>query len=289
MTLWCFGSVNIDHFYSVPRIPAPGETIAATGYAMGLGGKGANQSVAAARAGAETHHIGAVGPGAEWVPERLQGYGVGTAHLAVTDTPTGHANITVAEDGENAIVILPGANAAQDLNRVRAALDTAAPGDLLLLQNETTLQAEVAELGHALGLRVVYSAAPFDAGAVRAVLPFTDLLLLNELEAAQLEAALGSPVSRIGVPAVVVTLGAKGARWVGETRFEVAGYKVSAVDTTGAGDTFAGYLAAGLAEGMSPGAAMTLASGAAALKVTKKGTADAIPSRTEVDAFLARR
>lgn len=288
MAVWCFGSINIDLFYDVPHIPAPGETLAARSMLRGLGGKGANQSVASAKAGVATHHIGAIGPDSDWVIERLESYGVDTGHIALLDTPTGHAVINVATDGENAIVILPGANAAQSAERLEAALATASGGDILLLQNEANLQVEAAKAAKAKGMRVVYSAAPFDAGAVEAILPHIETLLMNEVEAAQLEASLGITLYELEVPQIVITLGAKGARLI-DTRsgdaFDLQGHKVDAVDTTGAGDTFAGYLAAGLAEGTAPQQAMELAGRAAALKVTRKGTADAIPSRAEVERF----
>lgn len=289
MTVWNLGSINVDHFYRVPHLPVPGETLAAAGYAVGLGGKGANQSVAAARAGARVEHIGGVGPGADWVLERLQSYGVGTGHVAVGEAPTGHAVINVAEDGENAIVILPGANGAIAAEQVASALGAAAPGDVLLLQNETVGQNEAAAMAQAKGLRVFYSAAPFSADAVRAVMAHVDVLLLNAVEAAQLEESLGHSVEDIGVETVVITKGADGAEWVGTRRFFVPGHTVDAVDTTGAGDTFAGYLAAALAEGLAPEEAMARAGAAAALKVTRPGTADAIPAADEVAAFLAER
>lgn len=289
MTVWNLGSINVDHFYRVPHLPVPGETLAAAGYAVGLGGKGANQSVAAARAGARVEHIGGVGPGADWVLERLQSYGVGTGHVAVGEAPTGHAVINVAEDGENAIVILPGANGAIAAEQVASALGAAAPGDVLLLQNETVGQNEAAAMAQAKGLRVFYSAAPFSADAVRAVMAHVDVLLLNAVEAAQLEESLGHSVEDIGVETVVITKGADGAEWLGTRRFFVPGHTVDAVDTTGAGDTFAGYLAAALAEGLAPEEAMARAGAAAALKVTRPGTADAIPAADEVAAFLAER
>ncbi|MEM9974581.1 MAG: ribokinase [Pseudomonadota bacterium] len=289
MTVWNLGSINVDHFYRVPHLPVPGETLAAAGYAVGLGGKGANQSVAAARAGARVEHIGGVGPGADWVLERLQSYGVGTGHVAVGEAPTGHAVINVAEDGENAIVILPGANGAIAAEQVASALGAAAPGDVLLLQNETVGQNEAAAMAQAKGLRVFYSAAPFSADAVRAVMAHVDVLLLNAVEAAQLEESLGHSVEDIGVETVVITKGADGAEWLGTRRFFVPGHTVDAVDTTGAGDTFAGDLAAALAEGLAPEEAMARAGAAAALKVTRPGTADAIPAADEVAAFLAER
>ena len=288
MTIYCLGSINADHFYAVPHIPSPGETLAATDLATGLGGKGANQSVAAAKAGVRVVHIGAVGPGSGWILDRLRAFGVETDHIAELDVPTGHAIINVAADGENAIVILPGANACQSGDRIRTALADAQAGDLFLLQNETTLQAEAAEMASGKGLRVLYSAAPFDPAAVKAVLPYIDTLLLNEIEARQLEKTLDQSLFSLPVGQVVITLGSKGARWIdvrsGDVT-EVEAERVIAVDTTGAGDTFAGYLAAALHEGQSAKSAMTLAARAAALKVTRKGTADAVPTRAEVEAF----
>lgn len=280
--IWSYGSINADHAYRVPHIPAPGETLAATGYALGLGGKGANQSVAVARAGGQVAHIGQVGPEGAWAVDRMRGFGVDVTHVRMGDVPTGHAIICVDDAGENAITIFPGANRANDLGHVQAALAGAVPGDLLILQNEVNQVADIARIGQEQGLFVIYSAAPFDADAARDVLPFMSLLILNAVEAAQLQAALS------GLPAgltVVITKGADGADWIGpDLRLHVPAVRVTPVDTTGAGDTFAGYLVAGLAEGMTPAAAMHLATRAAAIKVTRAGTADAIPARAEVDA-----
>ncbi|MGI1662163.1 PfkB family carbohydrate kinase [Palleronia sp. KMU-117] len=289
MTVWNVGSINIDHFYDVPHIPAPGETLAATDVRTGLGGKGANQSVAAARAGARVHHIGAVGRDGGWAVDRMGRYGVGTDHILVMDVPTGHAIITLASDGENAIIIFGGANTAMPADHVVAALVAARAGDVLLLQNETLYQPAAASAGQGAGLRVIYSAAPFDADAVVAVLPHVSLLVLNAVEAAQLEAALGTALGDLPVPEIVVTRGAAGAD-LRDTRtgatVHVPAPTVDAVDTTGAGDTFAGYLAAGLDAGLPTVEAMARAAAASALKVTRRGTADAIPDGDEVAAFL---
>ena len=286
--VWCMGSINVDMFYDVPHIPAPGETLASTNHSVGLGGKGANQSVAAARAGATVNHIGAVGDGAEWIFERLSSFGVNTDHISISKEPTGHAIISVADDGENAIVILAGANGAIEKSEIRSALEEAEPGDILLMQNETNMQEEAALFAKDLGLRTFYSAAPFDSNAVKKVLPMIDTLLLNEIEAEQLQDALQQSLFSLDVPHIVVTLGGDGARWIDTTNhdsFDIPAIKVTPIDTTGAGDTFAGYLAAALSKGVEPRDAMRLANKAAALKVTRKGTADAIPSLSEVEDF----
>ena len=288
MAVWTLGSINLDHFYSVPHLPAPGETLAATGHMTGLGGKGANQSVAAARAGATVHHIGAVGPDGGWARDRLAGFGVDVAHVATVEAPTAHAIINVDPAGENAIVIFPGANAQQSAERIKAALAGAASGDLMLLQNETSHQPQAARLARAQGLRVVYSAAPFDSGAVQAMLPVTDILVMNAVEATQLQAALGVALADLQVPDIVITRGAKGAEWHrrGADPVTAPAFRVTPADTTGAGDCFTGSLAAALDAGMDRAAAMRFAAAAAALQVTRPGTAEAMPTRPEVDAFL---
>ena len=197
--------------------------------------------------------------------------------------------LVLAEDGENAIVILAGANRQQSVDRIEHALNEAQPGDLLLLQNETDKQVEASRIAKQKGLSVVYSAAPFDAQAVRDVLSNIDTLLLNEVEADQLEKSLNQRLISLPVEQIVVTLGAKGARWIDTksgAQWDVAGERVKAVDTTGAGDTFAGYFAVGFHEGMRPEDALKFAGRAAALKVTRHGAADAIPTRAEVASFL---
>ncbi|MDD8022116.1 MAG: ribokinase [Paracoccaceae bacterium] len=290
MAIFNLGSINTDHFYRLDHLPAPGETLAALGYGRGLGGKGANQSVAAARAGADVRHIGAIGADGLWMRDRLATLGVDCNHIAEVEAASGHAIIMVDACGENAIVLYPGAN--QDIpdDMVAATLAEAGPNDWLMLQNETSSQVRTARLAQEQGLFVVYSAAPFEAGAAQAVMPYLSLLIVNEVEASQLCSALGVTLADLPVPHVLVTLGARGAVWhdLGAgVDYRVRAIPVMPVDTTAAGDTFAGYLVAGLAEGMSPVQAMRLARAAAALKVTRAGTADAIPARAEVDAFLA--
>lgn len=288
MTIFNLGSINIDHFYRLPHLPAPGETLAAIGYSIGLGGKGANQSAAAAKAGAQVVHLGAVGPDGGWAVERLRGLGVDTSGIARLDTPTGHAIIQVDARGENSIVLFPGANRALPFSVVEQALADARPGDTLMLQNETAHQVAAAQMACDRGLRVIYSAAPFDVEAVRAVMKYVSILAVNAVEADQLCAAMGVALDALDVPELLVTRGADGAEWRSGGNTVIAlPIKVDPVDTTGAGDTFAGYFAAARDSGLDPAAALGLASAAASLKVTRHGTADAIPTRAEVEAFRA--
>ncbi len=286
MTIWNLGSINADFVYSVPHIPAPGETLASTGRQLFLGGKGANMSVAAARAAAHVRHIGAVGPDGRWAVERLMEYGVDTRHIAEIETETAQAIIAVDASGENSIILHPGANHEVPLDLVRLALSEAATGDIAVFQNETNRQAEFAAMAAEMGLRVCYAAAPFVAAKVEAVLHHLNFLILNAVEAAQLESATGKTPDQLGVADVIVTLGSDGARWFGaDGAVDVAAVPVEPVDTTGAGDTVTGYILAGLDRGMPMEQALGLAMRAGALMVTRHGTADVIPDLSEVQEF----
>jgi ribokinase len=286
MALWNLGSINADLFYAVPHFPKPGETLAATRFQRGLGGKGTNISVAAARAAAHVHHIGAVGADGAWAVERLLEYGVDTRFIVQTDEPTGHAIILTDASGENQIVIHGGSNRAIPLETVRVALSGAAAGDWFVCQNETNAQVEATRIAKELGQRVAYIAAPFEAEAVRAVQAMLDLLILNAVEAAQLQAATGSALSALGVSDVIVTKGAEGCTWIsGETETSFDAIAVEAVDSTGAGDTFAGYVLACLDRGLPMAQAIRTAQTAAAIMVTRYGTADVIPDLKDIEDF----
>lgn len=285
MTVWNLGSINIDHVYRVPHLPAAGETLAATSYLTGLDGKGANQSVAAARAGALTRHIGCIGPEGLWAKDELGSYGVEVGRVRVGTEPSGHAIINVDPQAENAIVTFAGANRSPDATMLAEALADATPGDTLLLQNETSAQTEAARIASQKGLRVIYSAAPFEVASVRAILPFATLLVMNALEAEDLQKSFGrSP----GID-MIVTRGAAGAEWfsAGTEPLSVPAFSVQPVDTTGAGDCFIGTLAAGLDRGLDRRSAMRRAAAAAAIQVTRPGAAKAKPTAAEVDRFLA--
>lgn len=288
MAIWNLGSINADMVYSVPHLPSPGETLAALDLTQFLGGKGANMSVAAARAGAHVCHIGAVGPDGKWAVQRLLEYGVDTRFVTEADVPTGHAIIAVDAAGENQIMLFPGANQQIGDDQIGQALSEANAGDILLIQNETNAQRSAAKTGSELGLKTCYAAAPFDADAVQAVLPFLDFLILNEVEAEQLRSTTGLGPEQLNVAEVIVTLGDKGARLFdtnkGVSHFFPA-ISVDVVDTTGAGDTFTGYVLAGLDRGMPMAQAIQLATRAAAIMVTRHGTADVIPDLKDVQGF----
>lgn len=288
MTILNIGSVNIDHVYRVARHPAPGETLFDEGYAVYLGGKGANMSLAACLAGAPVAHAGCIGTEGGWCRDRLAAAGVDVTDLLEVGVATGHAIIMVDTAGENIIVVHSGANRALTETQIEAAIARCKPGDWLLLQNETNLVPFAAHTARAAGMRVAYAAAPFDPVATSDVLPHADLLAVNEIEAEQLAEHLDLSVADLPVPAVLVTLGAAGASYRDASGIlRTPAYEVIPVDTTGAGDTFLGYFLGGLDGGSPPESALQRAAAAAAIQITRPGAADAIPQGAEVDAFRA--
>lgn len=282
--LVCIGSINADHIYAVPHLPLPGETLAALGLTRMLGGKGANQSIAAALAGASVRHVGAIGADGVWMRQVLQDKGVDVQGVVLSDGPSGHAIIAVDASGENSILLFAGANQTLTEAQITTAL-TGEPG-LVVLQNETNLGVFAARAAQKAGWRLMYSAAPFDVEQLAAIAPFADTVLLNAVEAAQWLEETGRPLAQIGAARVIVTRGAQGCTVIEagtETPFSAP--KVKAVDTTGAGDTFAGVYAQGIAAGLTVSAAVQRAIIAAAVQVTRPGTSDAMPTAAEIDSF----
>ena len=291
MAIYNLGSINTDIFYTLDAYPRAGETVAARARIVGLGGKGANQSVAAVRAGSRVTHMGRVGPDGVWAVEMMGSYGVEVAHVQRdAQAPTGHAVIMLDPAGENRIVFYPGTNRLVQEDEVCAVLSRAASGDTLMLQNETNGQVAAARTAQGRGMRVIYSAAPFDVDAVREVLPHVTLLAVNAVEATQLQEAVARPLADLDVPEVVVTDGAAGATWH-DLRTGVRHHhgppRVCPVDTTGAGDVFVGFFAAGRDRGYPVEGALRVSVGAGALHVTRQGTAEAIPDVLEVKTFLS--
>ncbi|WP_083459820.1 ribokinase [Jiangella muralis] len=287
------GSANMDLVATVDRAPGRGETVTGHTFTTVPGGKGANQALAAARAGGDVAFLGAVGDDdfGRRITTLLADAGIDVSGLAVGDRPTGTAHITVDATGDNSIVVVPGANGTvtELTDAHRAVLDRA---QLVMMQLELPLPLVTAAARYARsrGVRVVLTpapAVPLPAELLAAV----DVLVPNEHEAALL-AGFADPVEAArslaaGGGDVVVTLGGRGALRVGGgTETRVPAFEVEAVDTTAAGDTFAGVLAVGLAEGLDWDDALRRASAAAALSVRRAGASSSMPDRAEIDAFL---
>lgn len=285
------GSANLDYVVRSSRIPAPGETALGRSFETHAGGKGANQAVACARAGgASTVFAGAMGDDvqADALEASLRQSGVALAVRRSSAAGTGMAFICVADNGENAITVVPGANHVLEL------------GDLpglggcthLLLQLETPLATSqaMARAAREQGVVVVLNAAPAHPDCA-SLLPWVDVLVVNEGELAQLAPHSDTVAARmqaLPVATLVTTLGARGCvakipqGWVVQGAFSV-----QPVDTTAAGDTFCGALAAELARGADVAQGLRFASAAAALACTRPGAQSSIPARTEVEAFLS--
>jgi ribokinase len=286
------GSTNMDLVAYVARAPQRGETVTGREFRTVPGGKGANQAVAAARAGADVMMIGAVGDDAYGAQLRsgLEHAGVDTDLLHTAEGPSGTAHIVVDDAGGNAIVVIPGANGTvTSLGPGEMAAIAAA--DLLLLQLELPLSAvlEGAQVAHAQGVRTILTPSPVRPLPDQ-LFDTIDLLIPNEHEAAALsghfEPHAAADILLRKVPEVVITLGAKGCLYAsrGTEKIHFPAPEVTAVDTTGAGDTFVGTLAVALGEGRSVPEALAWASSAAALCVQKPGASTSMPYRSEIDA-----
>ncbi|MGW4230659.1 ribokinase [Streptomyces sp. NPDC004980] len=286
------GSTNMDLVAYTARAPGRGETVTGREFRTVPGGKGANQAVAAARAGGEVVMIGAVGTDeyGSRLRANLEHAGVDTDLLHTVAGPSGTAHIVVDDEGSNAIVVIPGANATVTALGPGENAAIAAAG-LLLLQLELPLSVvtEGARTAKARGVRTILTPAPVQP-LPPGLLDAVDLLVPNEHEAAALsgcaEPRAAAEVLLRRVPEVLITLGGKGCLYAargGETiRFPAP--EVTAVDTTGAGDTFVGTLAVALAEGRAVPEALAWASSAAALCVQRPGASTSMPYRSEIDA-----
>ncbi len=298
MNILNFGSLNLDYVYEVAHFPAPGETLAALSQRVVPGGKGLNQSVALARAGARVCHAGVVGRGGETLRQTLLDAGVDVRHLKTGDVLQGNAVIQVnRETGENCILLYGGSNQAIDPAQVAQTLACFAPGDLLVLQNEVSCLPEIVEQALARGMRVALNPSPFDEKLLSLPIGRLDWLFINEIEGEQLtgartpEAMLSALRTRYPALKVVLTLGGEGALCAvpGQDALRQPIFPVKAVDTTAAGDTFTGFFLAGYASGLPLPDCLRRAAAAAALSVSRAGASVSIPTAEEVDRLLAEQ
>lgn len=300
-SVYVAGSVNLDLVAESARLPQPGETVLGRAFRRSPGGKGANQAVAAVKLGAEVVLVGKVGAdpfGAE-LREYLRQQGVDAERVGIADAPTGVALIVVDERGENTIVVVPGANDALTPEDVAALPLTSEDVALSQLETPGPTIARFFERAKQVGATTVLNAAPARLDQAH-VLDAADVLLVNETELslfggghASVEPAdaivAAGGLRRRASQTVIVTLGGRGAVAVGEgPPLFVAGHPVSVVDTTGAGDAFAGALAASLSQGQPLRRALERANAAGALSVGRAGAALSSPTAAELRDFMAR-
>ena len=284
------GSLNLDYVYAVPHFVEAGETLLSSRRDVFAGGKGLNQTVAAARAGARVYHGGAVGADGDMLLDLLRSAGADVSAVARVDVPTGHAIIQVSPQGENAIIILGGANRAVTSETVEAALEKVDPGDILLLQNEINGLDAIIRRAAQKGLRILFNPAPMEAGVKELPLALLDTLIVNEGEGKALAGDMDALRRAYPDQKILLTQGSRGATlWTGSELLFQPAFPVKTVDTTAAGDCFLGYYAAALAEDLPYAEALRLAAAASALAVQKHGAAPSIPLRSEVGSFLDGR
>lgn len=295
MKALCFGSLNIDYTYRVPHFVRKGETLAARSLQVFSGGKGMNQAVALARAGAPTQMAGAIGQDGLFLLEQLRQAGAGTGYVRVLENErTGNAFIQNDDEGDNCILLYGGANQAVSKEQIDRVLEYFQAGDYLVLQNEISQIPYLMERGHERGMKLVLNPSPMERAVLDYPLEYVDIFMLNRLEGEELlgrecpdeKELLEKLGEKYPAAEIVLTLGEKGSLYRrGETVVSQPAYSVKTVDTTGAGDTFTGFFVSGLMKGLSPKDAMKQASKAAALAVTRQGAAPSIPTLEEVEAF----
>jgi ribokinase len=290
------GSLCVDQVYRVPAIAGSGESVASIGHDTYPGGKGLNQSLAAARAGASVSHVGCIGPDGEWLRDLLGTAGVNVEGVRCVSERSGHAVIQVDEKGRNAIVIVGGANrAVQDLER-EVAFQQVDAGDWLLIQNEINDLDLVLAQARKGNVALAFNVAPVDGREQGYDLGAVKLLIVNEIEAAAVagvvapQSALQRICEKLPDADVVLTLGSQGLLYRGPSGAGgVPAFAVQAIDETGAGDAFIGFLMAGLLQEMTLPDALALGAAAGALAATQAGAASSIPDLDSVRNLVASR
>ena len=299
MRILNFGSLNVDYVYSVDYFVRAGETLKVNGREVIPGGKGLNQSIALARAGAQVCHAGCIGADGEFLRTLLRENGVDDSLLRSIEGMQGHTIIQVDKKGENCILLYGGTNRRISVDQVNETLAGFGAGDWLVLQNEINCLPEIVDAAHARGMRIVLNPSPYEDSLKAVDFGKLSWLLVNEIEACQCSGS-DDPEKAWDVLhekwpglSVLITLGGAGsiAHRVTEGGVETArqqAFKADAVDTTAAGDTFTGYFIGGLAEGRPLAECMRRASMASAIGVTRMGAAVSIPLRGEVEERLAQ-
>ena len=288
-----FGSLNLDYVYQVSHFVQPGETLSAVSQTINAGGKGLNQSIALAKAGAEVFHGGCIGIGGEKLEEVLREHGVDTSFLLPVDQIQGNAIIQVTPSGENSIVLFGGSNQYISEEQVNQTLSAFGEGDFLVLQNEINNLPIIIDKGKAKGMVIFLNPSPFNDRLDEVNFNKLDWLLVNEVEAKQMTGE-STPTeiwqnvhNRYPKLSLLLTQGSQGsfAYRVDEVIVEKVyqqAYPVKAVDTTGAGDTYTGFFISSLLKNLALTECMRRASMAAAISVTRSGAAQSIPSSEEV-------
>ena len=298
MKILSFGSLNIDYVYSVPHFVKKGETLSAKELNVYTGGKGLNQSIALARAGVETYQAGAIGTDGMFLLEQLKEAGVKTDLVKILDdVRTGNAIIQNDDEGDNCIVLFGGANRAITKEQVDEVFKDFTNEDYLLIQNEINELSYIVEKAKEEGMKIILNPSPMNEKIMKLPLDQIDYFILNEIEAMQIlemdkpEEIDGKYIAsllheRFKDATIVLTLGSEGSVCISDDEYvEQSIYKVKAIDTTAAGDTYTGYFIAGILNGKTIKESMDIASKASAIAVTRQGAAPSIPVLEAVEEY----
>ena len=298
MKILSFGSLNIDYVYSVPHFVKKGETLSAKELNVYTGGKGLNQSIALARAGVETYQAGAIGTDGMFLLEQLKEAGVKTDLVKILDdVRTGNAIIQNDDEGDNCIDLFGGANQAITKEQVDEVFKDFTNEDYLLIQNEINELSYIVEKAKEEGMKIILNPSPMNEKIMKLPLDQIDYFILNEIEAMQIlemdkpEEIDGKYIAsllheRFKDATIVLTLGSEGSVCISDDEYvEQSIYKVKAIDTTAAGDTYTGYFIAGILNGKTIKESMDIASKASAIAVTRQGAAPSIPVLEEVEEY----
>ncbi len=289
MKIYCLGSLNIDYVYSVDHFVRAGETLSSGNMAIFPGGKGLNQSVAVSRAGAEVIHGGCVGSGGDFLIDIMNESGVNTEKIKTVTTSSGHAIIQVDKTGQNCILLFSGANYQIDRSYIEGFLKDAQKGDILLMQNEISGLSDAFEIAKQLGMKIAFNPSPYHNDIKKLPLRFVDLWFCNEIEAGELfggdtaEEIIQNFISQYPESALVLTLGSKGSMYKDKyQQISQSAYKVKAIDTTAAGDTFTGYFLWAVSNNRDIKFALDIASRASSIAVSREGASKSIPFASEL-------
>lgn len=290
MKLLNFGSLNIDHVYSTEHIVRGGETILSTKLDIFSGGKGLNQSIALAKAGAQVYHAGLVGEDGKMLLKLCREQGIDTTYMRVLPEKGGHTIIQVDKNGQNSIILYGGTNQMQTREYIDEVLENFEAGDYLVLQNEINLLDYIIDRAYERGMKIILNPSPFDEKLENCDFSKIYLFLLNEIEGEQFSGytepnemleCLGEkyPEARF-----VLTMGEKGSVYYdGKQKVFQDIFKVTAVDTTAAGDTFTGFFVAAMLQGKTVEEMLRIAAKASSVAVSRPGAAPSIPTMKEVE------
>ena len=284
-----FGSLNVDYVYSLQHIVQAGETILSSGMNVFAGGKGLNQSIALAKAGLDVYHAGQIGNDGQILLDTCKEYGVHTDFVKQLDVKGGHTIIQVDEKGQNCIILYGGTNLMLTREFVDEVLSHFDEGDYLVLQNEVNQLDYMIDKAYERGMKIALNPSPYDSRLNECDLKKVSLFLLNEVEGEQMTGSADPDEILVRLAKLypnasfVLTLGSNGAVFSdGAQKYFQDIFKVKAVDTTAAGDTFTGYFIAGLIEGMPIPEILRMSAKASSIAVSRPGAAPSVPSREEV-------